>query len=104
MRIDEVTYFTPKGSAMVSESSYGGKFAENVTQAIARDLLAEATVRIDPVEPYDLVMHVHDSLAAEVPKGLGSVDEFCELMNASPSWADGLPLETKGYRDTRFRG
>jgi len=104
MHIDEIRYHRPKGAAMIVDSAYGGQLVENVTQAVARDLLAEATIRVDAVEPYDLVMHVHDSLAAEVPKGEGDVDEFCELMNASPSWATGLPLATEGYRDTRFRG
>ena len=104
MRVDEIRYMRPKGAAMMRESVYGGQLVENVTQAVARDLLAEATVRVDAVEPYDLVMHVHDSLAAEVPKGEGDVDEFCELMNASPEWAAGLPLSTEGYRDVRFRG
>lgn len=104
MHIDEIRYHRPKGAAMMADSAYGGQLVENVTQAVARDLLAEASIRIDAVEPYDLVMHVHDSLAAEVPTGRGDVDEFCDLMNASPTWADGLPLATEGYRDTRFRG
>jgi DNA polymerase len=89
---------------MVEESTYGGKLAENVTQAVARDLLAAATVRLDKVEPYDLVVHVHDSLAAEVPKGEGDVDEFCRLLTTCPPWAKGLPLGAEGYRADYFKG
>jgi len=94
----------PDRRSMVRESTYGGKLVENVTQAVARDLLAEALVRLDGVEPYDVVMHVHDSIAAEVPEGAGDVGEFCEVMAATPPWAEGLPIAVEGYRDRRFRG
>lgn len=103
---EELRFYTvgkDKGS-MVLESTYGGKLAENVTQAVARDLLAEATVRIDRVAPYEIVMHVHDSIAAEVPKGAGDVDDFCRLMAELPKWAKGMPLTAEGYRSTRFEG
>lgn len=103
---EEIRFFSMGSDkkSMSSESTYGGKLAENVVQAIARDLLAEASVRVDRVEPYDLVMHVHDSLVAEVPRGAGDVREFCELISILPPWAKGLPLEADGYRDVRFRG
>jgi len=106
MHVEEVRFFTmgKDKKSMAPESTYGGKLAENVTQGAARDLLADALVRVDGVEPYEVVMHVHDSIAAEVPEGGGSVDEFCALMVDSPRWADGLPVAVDGYRDVRFRG
>ena len=102
----EIRFYTmaKDKSSMEVESTYGGKLVENVTQAVARDLLAEASERVDRVAPYDVVMHVHDSLAAEVPEGLGDVEEFCKLISELPAWAKGLPLEAEGYRDVRFRG
>lgn len=90
--------------SMARESTYGGKLVENVTQAVARDLLAYALPIIEKTDPYRVVMHVHDSIAAEVPTGAGDVDEFCQLMASKPHWAAGLPLDTEGYRDLRFRG
>ena len=51
-----------------------------------------------------MVMHVHDSIAAEVVEGTGDVDEFCELMVAPPPWSGGLPVVADGYRAKRFRG
>lgn len=106
MHTNEIRFWTmgKDKKRMERESTYGGKLAENVTQAVSRDLLAAALVRIDPVEPYDLVMHVHDSIAAEVPAGGGNVQEFCYLMEERPKWARGLPIAVEGYRDLRFRG
>jgi DNA polymerase len=104
MKSHEIRYFTPRGGVMAPESTYGGKLVENVTQAVARDLLAEAIIRIDDTDPYDVVIHVHDSCGAEVPKGEGDVDEFCRLMAQLPQWAAGCPIDAEGYRSDRFQG
>jgi len=76
--------------------SYGPKLVENITQAIARDLLAEAMIRVAKAG-YEIVMHVHDEIIVEVPIGKGSLEETCELMSIVPSWADGLPLRADGF-------
>lgn len=103
---DEIRYYVqaPNKASMIVESTYGAKLAEHATQGVARDLLGEAIVRIEGVDPYDIVMHVHDSIATEVPAGQGDVDQFCGLMARTPSWAGDLPVAVKGYRDVRFRG
>lgn len=104
VEMQELQFFTPGKDAvsMVPESTYGGKLVENITQAVARDLLAHAVLLLD--DRYPVVIHVHDSIASEVPAGFGSVEEFCSIMSTVPSWAPGLPLAASGYRDTRFRG
>lgn len=100
---EEIRFWKPVGKAMVLDVTYGGKLVENVTQAVARDLLAEALVRLD-AGPYRVVMHVHDSLASEVEAGAGDVGEFCELITRLPSWASGLPVAADGYRSRYFQG
>jgi len=76
--------------------SYGPKFVENIVQATARDLLAEAMIRLD-IAGYKIVMHVHDEAVAEAPMGFRSVKEMCDIMAINPVWADGLPLKADGY-------
>lgn len=105
MEGDELRFFTvgKDRKSMVPESTYGGKLSENVTQAIARDLLAAALVRLQKTE-YKAIVHVHDSVAAEVPEGTGDVKEFERLIAQSPAWAAGLPIAAEGYRSKRFKG
>ena len=76
--------------------TYGPKLVENIVQGTARDLLAEAMLRVEK-KGYPIVMHCHDEIIAEVPEGSGSVDEMCEIMAVQPKWAEGLPLRADGY-------
>ena len=76
--------------------TYSGKLTENITQATARDLLAEAMWRME-LAGLDIVGHVHDEVILEIPKGSMTVDDVCGIMNRNPAWADGLPLSSAGY-------
>ncbi len=76
--------------------TYGAKLTENIVQATARDLLAQAMLRLRAAG-YEIVMHVHDEAVCEVPEGESSVEEVCRIMSEVPSWADGLPLNADGY-------
>ena len=80
----------------VRGETYSGKLTENITQATARDLLAEAMRRME-LAGVDIVGHVHDEVILEVPKGQYTVDDVCSIMNQNPRWADGLPLSSAGY-------
>lgn len=80
----------------VRGETYSGKLTENITQATARDLLAEAMRRMELAE-LGIVGHVHDEVILEVPKNSITVDEVCGIMNQNPKWAEGLPLSSAGY-------
>lgn len=99
----EIRFFRPGGRGWQPDSTYGGKLAENVTQAIARDLLAAALVRLRS-SMYTPVLHVHDSVVSEVAAKDGNVQEFCDLITALPPWASGLPMAAEGYRASYFKG
>lgn len=103
VEMNELRFYKSKGSTMQVESTYGGKLAENFTQAIARDLLGAALLRFD-LTSYPIILHVHDSAVAEVPSGTGSTDEFAEIMSTNPTWAYGLPTAVEAYRSPYFKG
>lgn len=76
--------------------TYGPKLVENIVQGTARDLLAEAMLRLKK-QGFDIVMHIHDEAVLEVPEGVSSVEEVCAIMAEQPEWAKGLPLRADGY-------
>lgn len=77
--------------------AYGGKLVENIVQAIARDLLAEAITRIEKAG-HRIVMHIHDEVVIDEPINSGTtVADICALMNELPEWAEGLPIDAAGY-------
>lgn len=73
------------------QKSYGGFWAENVTQAAARDIMLEAMFRIEDA-CYGIVATVHDEILSEVNEDFGSVSEFEQLLIERPAWAQGLPV------------
>lgn len=77
--------------------TYSGKLVENITQATARDLLAEAMWRIEKAG-LDIVGHVHDEVILEAPEDGVAVDDVCQIMNQNPKWADGIVLNSAGYQ------
>lgn len=75
--------------------TYGPKLVENIVQATARDLLAEAMIRLTAAG-YKIVMHVHDEVVVEAPSG-SSLEDICTIMAQQPKWAKGLLLRADGY-------
>lgn len=81
--------------------TYGGKLVENATQAIGRDCLAAAMQHV-AAAGYQIVMHVHDEMIADVPKeDREAYRKISAIMGETPSWAPGLILRGDGY-ETEF--
>lgn len=81
--------------------TYGGKTAENVCQALCRDLLAFAQFKVE--EKYPIVLHVHDENVTETPDtDEYSSDELEALMCTLPDWAQGFPLAAEGACMKRY--
>lgn len=84
--------------------TYGGKLAENVTQAAARDVLASGMLGVDSLGGYDIALSVHDELITEAPDTDDfSADELARLMSIVPAWAEGLPLAAAGFEAYRYK-
>ena len=83
-------------------STWGGKLVENIVQAIARDCLAVAMLRLDDAG-YKIVMHIHDEIVCEMPYGKGSLDEVIDIMCRPIDWAEGLLLDAAGYVSSFYR-
>ena len=93
--------FTKKWSEI---ETYGGKLTENIVQAVARDILAEAMLRVT-ADGYPVAFHVHDEIVCEVPEAESDdrFKRFLECMAVSPAWATGCPIAVEGWRGKRYR-
>ena len=76
-----------------------GKWVENITQAVARDILYYA---LSTFRSADVVMHIHDEVVIEVGNPVSS-SVVCEQMRRVPPWADGLPLRCDGYETPFYK-
>jgi DNA polymerase len=81
---------------------YGGKISENVTQAVARDLLAEAMIRAED-NGYPIIMTIHDEIVCETAQNFGNVKTFEDIVIQLPIWAAGLPIAAEGWRSKRYQ-
>lgn len=65
-------------------STYGASLVENITQACARDVMADAFVRADETEAYTPITTVHDELINEMDEDTADVQEFDRFMTTVP--------------------
>ena len=76
---------------------------ENIVQAVARDCLAETIKRVTAAG-YRIVMHVHDEIIVDVPKGNEeALKQITDIMAEPISWAPGLPLRGDGYETDFYK-
>lgn len=78
---------------------YGGKLAENITQAVASDFIRHALVLCEK-DGIRVVLHVHDELVASGWRR--QLPRFMEIMTTVPNWAPNFPLEAEGGWLTRY--
>lgn len=86
------------------QKTYGGRLTENVVQAIARDFMAEAMLRIESKKAWKIVLSVHDELIAQ--RNINShygIKDFENLMSELPYWGTGCPIKVEGWTGIRYR-
>lgn len=82
--------------------TYGGKIAENITQASSRDIIADAMPRAEAAG-FPIVLTCHDEIMAEVPEAGPGDETLSRILASNPHWAVGLPLAAKGFTSTRYK-
>lgn len=92
----------PKTKKWFRERTYGGKLAENVTQAVAACCLRSSMLGVES-KGYSVILTVHDEVITEDPIGFGNLKEFERIMSVVPKWADGLPIKVESYEAERYK-
>ena len=100
---EAVHFKTQLNNAWVTESTYGGKLVENITQAVARDCLALTLTRLSG-NGLPTIMHIHDEAVIEVPKN--EADEYLDIVEKTFAlpipWAEGLVLTAAGFTNDYY--
>jgi DNA polymerase len=79
---------------------YGGLLAENITQAVARDVFMGGVLRLRAAG-FNPILRVHDEIVCETPPGM--LDSLIARMTVNPTFAPGLPLKAEGFETQRYR-
>ena len=86
---------------------YGGLLTENVTQAVAFDLLLNSmlTLHEKHSDKCRIVMHIHDEIIVECPTMLAPTvaDIMKGIMETPPKWAAGLKLSVEPEIMMRYK-
>lgn len=99
---DQLTYRSEFKGRLIRDTTYGGKLVENITQAVARDVMVESMWRAEK-HGYCTVGTVHDELIAENDLDFGSAHELENIMNIRPKWCQDAPINSEGWQGPRYR-
>lgn len=100
---DKTTNLTYEGQHQISKawtrlSTQGGKLAENIVQAISRDLLVTGLINADAAG-FEIVGHVHDEI---IDVGVRPVSELIDVMVRLPDWCADAPVKAAGYANNFY--
>ena len=86
-----------KGSKKIPIRLWGGLLAENISQALARDIFADMLLRIDALG-MKVIFHVHDEfvIEAEESEADNVLKQVIESMSKAPGWIPDIPLAAEG--------
>ena len=102
----ELKYLSKEAGSkdLVWRGTYGGRLVENVIQAIARDVMADAMLNLHRAG-FKVVLTVHDEIVTTVPKAQAEEKriELERIMKTAPAWAKGLPLNVESEICTKYK-
>jgi len=100
----KLVYFTQDSQThnFKKTNTYGGKLCENVCQAVARDIMADAMVRLETFN-LPIVLSVHDEIVVEAKQKAGRLEQVIDLMKTLPEWAQGCPIDAEGFETKRYK-
>jgi len=86
-----------KGPKKIPMKLWGGLMAENLSQALARDVFANILIELDKAG-HKVIFHVHDEVVIECAeeKAEEVLNSTLEIMSAPPSWIPNLPIQGEG--------
>ena len=74
-----------------------GLACENITQAVANDLLRYSLRQLD-----DVILHIHDEIVVETTQPEAMIKRMEEVMCTAPDWAKGIPLGVEIHAMQRY--
>lgn len=85
----------------VRTTTYGGALTENIVQAISRDILVDAMLKLDE-EKHDIKFHVHDEAIIETNRRTYTPDDLASTLSAGTIWSKGLPINAECFRTKQY--
>ena len=84
------------------QQTYGGKLVENITQAVARDVMVHGMLAAED-RGFRIIMTVHDEIIAENKVGFATIKEFENALLTLPKWAEGFPSAVEAWKGLRYK-
>lgn len=83
---------------------WGGVLAENMSQALARDIFSHMMLEIDKAG-IDIIFHVHDEVICECneEKAEETLQTIIKIMSTPPEWVPDIPLDAEGEILTKYQ-
>lgn len=85
------------GQQSIQPRLWGGTLTENITQRMARDVMAETIVRLEDAG-FPVIFHAHDEVILELDEATAEKDfrDAQQIMSINPEWCPDAPLEADG--------
>lgn len=92
------------GNQMGRIATHPGKIAENLVQALARDLLADGLLTAQAAG-LDVIGHVHDEIVVECDEAAAdaTLATLIHIMSQPPKWCADAPIKGTGWAGRRYR-